>query len=66
MRAWTGWLGVLGLIMALGPGCGRRDGTGDAGMTGMCPLWRANVSSSWPDVSAFRRNVSTSAGRVLR
>ncbi len=65
---------ALGLIMALGPGCGRRDGTGDAGMTGMtgmCPLWRGdvstfepNVSSFWPDVSTFRPNVSTSAGEV--
>ena len=43
----------------------------DAGMTGMCPLWQANVSSFeghassfWPDVSTFRPNVSTLAGHV--
>ena len=30
MRAWTGWQFALGLIMALGPGRGRRDD----GMTG--------------------------------
>ena len=31
----------------------------DAGMTGMCPLCQANVSSIWPDVSTFRPNVSS-------
>ena len=48
-----------------------RVSTGDAGMTGMCPLCQANVSSflpdvsgSWPDVSTFRPNVSTLAGEV--
>ncbi len=28
MRAWTGWQVALGLIMALGPGRGRRDVVG--------------------------------------
>ena len=32
---------------------------GDAGMTGMCPRCRANVSSSGPDVSSFGPDVST-------
>ena len=32
---------------------------GDGGMTGMCPLCQANVSSFWPDVSTFRPNVSS-------
>ena len=36
----------------------------DAGMTGMCPLCRANVSSSGPDVSTIRPNVSTLAREV--
>ena len=47
-------------------------------MTGMCPLCRANVSSflpdvssSWPEVSTFRANVSSgegerAEGRVVR
>ena len=34
-------------------------GIGDGGMTGMCPLCQANVSSFWPDVSTFRANVSS-------
>ena len=42
------------------PSTGSGQGSGDAGMTGMCPLCQANVSSflpdvssSWPDVSHF-------------
>ena len=31
----------------------RTGASGDAGMAGMCPPWRANVSSFWPDVSSF-------------
>ena len=40
-------------------GGGRWLGIGDGGMTGMCPLCQANVSSFWPDVSTFRANVSS-------
>ena len=43
----------------------------DAGMTGMCPLRQADVSSFgpdvstfWPNVSSFHPNVSTWAGQV--
>ena len=35
-----------------------------AGMTGMCPLWQANVSSFWPEVSTFRPNASSFGGNV--
>ncbi len=59
MRAWTGWRVALGLIMVLGPGRRRRDGEGDAGMTGRCQLDRVNVSTLRPDVSTFRPNVSS-------
>ena len=42
-----------------------QDGVfGDAGMTGMCPLRQANVSSFWPDVSSFGGNVSSFGGNV--
>ena len=37
---------------------------GGRGDDGMCPLCQANVSSSGPDVSSFRPNVSTLAGEV--
>ena len=55
-RVWTGWPVALELTMALGPGRRRRDG---GGMTGICPPWWANVSSSGSDVSSFRPDVST-------
>ena len=37
---------------------------GDDGMTGMCPLCRANVSSFGANVSNFGGNVSSLAGAV--
>ena len=37
---------------------------GDDGMTGMCPLGQADVSSFGPDVSTFRPNVSSFGGNV--
>ena len=46
------------------PSTGSGQVSGDAGMTGMCPLCQANVSSFLPDVSTFRPNVSTLAGEV--
>ena len=53
------------------PSAGLGQVSEDAGMTGMCPLCQANVSSSEPDVSSFgpdvstfRPNVSTLAGQV--
>ena len=42
-----------------GSSTGSGQVSGDAGMTGMCPPCRANVSSSGPDVSSFRLDVST-------
>ena len=42
-----------------GSSAGSEQGSGDAAMTGMCPLWRADVSSFLPDVSSFRPDVST-------
>ena len=41
------------------PSAGSGWVSGDAGVMGMCPPRRANVSSSGPDVSSFRPDVST-------
>ena len=53
--------GALGLLGAAGfPIRQAQDRfSGDAGMTGMCPLCQADVSSFGPDVSTFRPNVSS-------
>ena len=45
-------------------GGGRWLGIGDGGMTGMCPLCQANVSSFWADVFSFEGDVSTLARNV--
>ena len=38
--------------------------SGDAGMTGVCSVGRADVSSFWPNVFSFEGNVSTLAADV--
>ena len=38
--------------------------SGDAGMTGVCSVGRADVSSFWPNVFSFDGNVSTLAADV--
>ena len=46
------------------PSAGSGPVSGDAGMTGMCPPCRADVSSFWPNASTSRPNVSSFGGNV--